>query len=65
MDKTASKERRIRERRQLGKVVRFPFSDSNGCVVPFNRSRQPDRRKSNYGVREMGVTKSRTPQDGR
>ena len=64
MNKTDTRERRIRERRRLGRKVRFPFTDSDGCVVPFNRSRQPDRRKSNYGVREMGIKQSPTPQGG-
>jgi len=29
--------------------------DGNGCVVPFNRSRQPERRLNNYIVEEIGV----------
>lgn len=27
--------------------------DGNGCVVPFNRSRRPERRLNNYIVEEI------------
>ena len=47
--------RSTKERRQIGKCVSFPFTDSNGCVVPFNRSRQPERRMNNYVLNEIYV----------
>jgi len=42
------------ERRSFGNKVTFPLQDNSGCVVPFNRSRQPDRRLNNYLLKEIG-----------
>lgn len=44
--------RSSRERRQIGKKVSFPLTDSSGCVIPFNRSRLPERRLNNYVLTE-------------
>jgi hypothetical protein len=49
------KTRNAKERRQLGKLANFPLTDSSGCVVPFNRSRQPERRMNNYVLNEIYV----------
>jgi hypothetical protein len=46
------KKRGSRERRQFGKTAGFPLTDSNGCVVMFNRSRQPERRMNNYVLQD-------------
>lgn len=48
------KKRGSKERRQFGKPAGFPLTDSNGCVVMFNRSRQPERRMSNYVLLDAG-----------
>jgi hypothetical protein len=48
--------RNAKERRQLGKPVRFPLTDSSGCIVLFNRSRQPERRMNNYILYEINTT---------
>ncbi|MDH3978915.1 MAG: hypothetical protein OEU91_00215 [Gammaproteobacteria bacterium] len=49
------KTRTAKERRQLGKPASFPLTDRSGCVVPFNRSRQPERRMNNYVLNEIYV----------
>jgi hypothetical protein len=64
MKKTDARERRRRERRQIGKATGFPYTDASGCIVLFNRSRQPERRRNNYDVREMELTELPRPQHG-
>ena len=50
-------EKRIRQRRSYGTASKFPFTDSNGCVVPFDRSRIADRRLNNLVLKELDVNR--------
>jgi len=45
--------RNSNERRGFGNNAGFPMVDCAGCVVPFNRSRQPERRLNNYIIEEI------------
>jgi hypothetical protein len=47
------RKRKEKERRQIGKPVSFPITDSSGCVVLFNRSRLAERQLNNYVLKEM------------
>jgi len=39
---------RATDRRRYGAAKRFPLQDYAGCIIPFNRSRRPDRRLQSY-----------------
>lgn len=56
--------RNAKERRQLGKPACFPLTDSSGCIVLFNRSRQPERRMNNYILYEINATEFTLAQAG-
>jgi hypothetical protein len=43
----AMQERRIRQRRVCRTDIMFPLRDRSDCIVPFDRSRIPDRRQQN------------------
>ena len=45
--------KRETDRRHYGAANRFPITDYSGCIIPFNRSRRPDRRLLNYSVCEI------------
>ena len=47
-------EKRIRQRRTYAAANKFPFTDRNGCVVPFDRSRVADRRLNDLALKELG-----------
>jgi len=49
------REKRNRQRRNYSAKRSFPLTDSNGCIVPFDRSRIPDRRLNNLQVAEIEV----------
>ena len=40
--------KRATDRRRYGAANRFPLRDHTGCIIPFNRSRRPDRRLQSY-----------------
>ena len=48
-------EQRIRQRRNYTVIRSFPLTDDRGCIVPFDRSRIPDRRLNNLKLVETGV----------
>ena len=50
-------EKRTRQRRTYGAASQFPFTDSSGCVVPFDRSRIADRRLNDLVLKELGVNR--------
>ena len=47
------KEKRGTQRRSYGAVNVFPFTDTSGCVVIFDRSRLTDRRLNNLKLEEL------------
>jgi hypothetical protein len=49
------REQRTRQRRNHATIRTFPLTDDRGCIVPFDRSRIPDRRLNNLKVVETGV----------
>jgi hypothetical protein len=46
-------EKRGTQRRSYGAVNVFPFTDTSGCVVIFDRSRLTDRRLNNLKLEEL------------
>jgi len=46
-------EKRGAQRRNYGAVNVFPFTDTSGCVVIFDRSRLTDRRLNNLKLEEL------------
>jgi hypothetical protein len=48
-------EKRTRQRRNYAATQGFPLTDSRGCIVPFDRSRMPDRRLNNLKLEETGI----------
>ena len=50
-------EKRTRQRRTYGAASQFPFTDSSGCVVLFDRSRIADRRLNDLALKELGVNR--------
>ena len=48
-------EKRIRQRRTYVAASKFPFTDSSGCVVPFDRSRIADRRLNDLTLKELSI----------
>ncbi|MDH3830397.1 MAG: hypothetical protein OEV12_02495 [Gammaproteobacteria bacterium] len=50
-------EKRIRQRRTYVAASKFPFTDSSGCVVPFDRSRIADRRLNDLALKEPGINR--------
>jgi hypothetical protein len=46
-------EKRGTQRRSYGAVNAFPFRDTSGCVVIFDRSRLTDRRLNNLKLEEL------------
>lgn len=48
-------EKRARQRRNYAATSGFPMTDTSGCVVPFDRSRIPDRRLNNLKLAEADV----------
>ena len=46
-------DKRIGQRRSYKVVEKFPLTDSNGCVVPFDRSRVADRRLNSLELKEL------------
>lgn len=53
-------EKRVIQRRRYGAANAFPFTDTSGCVVIFDRSRKADRRLSNLKLEELGTAKTST-----
>jgi len=49
------REQRTGQRRNYAVTRRFPLTDDRGCIVPFDRSRIPDRRLNNLKLEETGV----------
>jgi hypothetical protein len=51
-------ERRIRQRRVCRTDIMFPLRDRSDCIVPFDRSRIPDRRRQSrlQGEADAGST---------
>jgi len=49
------RDKRYGQRRSYAPKREFPLTDSNGCIVPFDRSRIPDRRLNNLQVVETEV----------
>jgi hypothetical protein len=49
------REQRIRQRRNYAVISLFPLTDDKGCIVPFDRSRIPDRRLNNLKLTETDV----------
>ena len=45
--------KRETDRRRYGAANRFPLEDHAGCIIPFNRSSNPDRRLKSYHLREI------------
>ncbi len=50
-------EKRTRQRRTYGAANKFPFTDSSGCVVPFDRSRIADRRLNDLVLKELDINR--------
>jgi hypothetical protein len=48
-------EKRTRQRRSYTATQGFPMKDKSGCIVPFDRSRIPDRRLNNLILEETEV----------
>lgn len=48
-------DKRIRQRRSYKVVEKFPLTDGNGCVVPFDRSRMADRRLNSLVLKELNA----------
>jgi len=46
------REKRNGQRRNYSVTRRFPLTDDRGCIVPFDRSRLPDRRLNNLKLEE-------------
>jgi len=46
-------EKRGIQRRRYGAANVFPFTDTSGCVVIFDRSRLADRRLNNLKLEEL------------
>jgi hypothetical protein len=46
------REQRAGQRRNYAAARKFPLTDSQGCIVPFDRSRIPDRRLNNLKLKE-------------
>ena len=46
-------EKRVIQRRRYGAANAFPFTDTSGCVVIFDRSRLADRRLNNLKLEEL------------
>lgn len=53
--KQAMLEKRAGQRRNYALIRTFPLIDDRGCIVPFDRSRIPDRRLNNLKVEETGA----------
>jgi hypothetical protein len=49
------REQRTGQRRDYAVIRGFPLTDDRGCIVPFDRSRIPDRRLNNLKLIETGV----------
>jgi len=49
------REQRTGQRRNYAVTRVFPLTDDRGCIVPFDRSRIPDRRLNNLKLAETGV----------
>jgi hypothetical protein len=49
------REQRTGQRRNYAIIRRFPLKDNRGCIVPFDRSRIPDRRLNNLKLAETDV----------
>jgi hypothetical protein len=47
------KRKRLTDRRKYVAAPDFPLTDRAGCIIPFNRSRKPDRRLHNYLLEEI------------
>jgi hypothetical protein len=47
-------EQRTGQRRNYAVIRKFPLTDDRGCIVPFDRSRIPDRRLNNLKLVETG-----------
>jgi hypothetical protein len=45
-------EQRTGQRRDYAIIRTFPLTDDRGCIVPFDRSRIPDRRLNNLKLVE-------------
>ena len=48
-------EKRVGQRRNYSVIRKFPLIDDSGCIVPFDRSRIPDRRLNNLKLEETGA----------
>jgi hypothetical protein len=48
-------EKRAGQRRNYSVIRTFPLIDDMGCIVPFDRSRIPDRRLNNLKLEESGA----------
>jgi hypothetical protein len=48
-------EQRTGQRRDYAIIRTFPLTDNRGCIVPFDRSRIPDRRLNNLKLVETRV----------
>ena len=48
------REQRTGQRRNYAVIRTFPLTDHRGCIVPFDRSRIPDRRLNNLKLVETG-----------
>ena len=49
------KRKRLSDRRKYVAAPSFPLIDHAGCIIPFNRSRKPDRRLQNYLLLEINI----------
>lgn len=48
-------EQRTGQRRNYAVIRIYPLTDDRGCIVPFDRSRIPDRRLNNLKLAETEV----------
>jgi hypothetical protein len=48
-------EKRTGQRRDYAVIRTFPLIDDRGCIVPFDRSRIPDRRLNNLKLEVAGA----------
>jgi len=48
------RDKRATQRRNYAVARGFPLMDGRGCIVPFDRSRIPDRRLNNLKLEDAG-----------
>ena len=47
------REKRVKQQRHYGSAIKFPMTDSRGCIVLIDRSRIADRRLNSLVLEEL------------